>query len=191
MNSHREFCEVNGFTLKKYLEKFKDLSFGEVVNKLMYDISKGYVGRKRYMYDKDLYGVSEQWAPPIDTWYLRKMDCENSTNELMALFEAAGLVGELRSFYWNVVGNSPVGGHSTLYAWDFKNLVWRHIETTVTKISYMSFDSFPTNDDTNDRSRITDVWFSFNSDVARHTFKTDAAADTYKKRDKFNNITIK
>ncbi len=191
LHSHRKWIEERNLTLKKYLEKYPSLSFGEVVNKLMFDIYKAYAPIKSYMYDKDLYGLAEQWAPTIDTWYLKKMDCENSTIELMALFEASGLVGELKNFYWNVCGMCQLGGHSTLYCWDFKNNCWRHFETTVRKVTASDFYSLPTNKDKNDKLNITNVWFSFNSDVARHKFKTDVDKESFKKKDRFKDIVIK
>jgi len=108
----------------------------------------------------------------------------------MALFEAAGLTGELRSLYWNVCGQTELGGHSTVYVYDLQNDKWRHMETTATSTPYTSFYGLPFNTTETDQLRITDVWFSFNSDVARHTFKTDVSEKAYKKRDKFKNITI-
>jgi len=190
LNSHKKWCEKYNYTLKDYLCMYPDLEFGKVINKLMFDIYKKYLPTKSYVYDSTLYGIGEQWSPLIDSWYLKKMDCENSTFELMALFEAAGLTGELRSLYWNVCGQTELGGHSTLYAYDLQNNKWRHMETTATSTSCSTFYGLPFNTDTKDQLRITDVWFSFNSDIARHTFKTDASKKAYKKRDKFKNITI-
>jgi len=191
LESHRQWVSSKGLTLQNYLLTHPQLEFGEVVNKLMFDIYKAYAPTKTYMYDSDLYGVDEQWAPLIDTWYLKKMDCENSTNELMALFEAAGLTGDLKSFYWNVCGRCSLGGHSTLYCYDFKDKTWRHIETTETRVLYSNFHKLPDNKDTNDKLNITSVWWSFNSDIARHVFKTDADKKAYNKRDRFKNIIIK
>jgi len=189
--SHKKWVKEKGLTLSIYLNNNKGIHFGEVINKLMFDIYKEYAPRKVYMTDDTLYGISEQWTPTLDSWYLKKMDCENSTLELMSLFEASGLTGELRSFYWNVCGNTQSGGHSTLYAWDFKNSFWRHIEATSIFVKYSDFYSLPTNKDSADKLNIISVWWSFNSDVARHTFKTDIDSENYNKRQKFKDFIIK
>jgi hypothetical protein len=191
INSHKDWIRTTGLSLDKYRELYPDMSFGDLINKLMFDIYKKYAPRKSYVTDNILYGVDEQWAPALDTWYLRQMDCENSTNELMCLFEASGLTSELRSFYWNVCGDTSVGGHSTLYAYDFKNDTWRHFETTATSVPYADFYSLPDNHDNTDELNITSVWWSFNSDIARHIFKTDADKKAYIKRKRFKNIIIK
>ena len=190
MNSHKIWCKQNKFRLSYYLKKYSEFSYGEVINKLMFDIYDKYVSRKSYMYDNDLYGKNEHWAPTLETWYLKRMDCENSSNELLCLFEAAGLNDVLKSFSWNVCGKCKLGGHSTIYAYDFKYKKWRHLETTVYSNKYKNFHEFPFNDDSNDSLNIYSVWFSFNSDIARHTFKTDSDGEKFNNRDKFKEIKI-
>ena len=118
------------------------------------------------------------------------MDCENSSNELMCLFESAGLVGDLKHFSWNVCGDCKLGGHSTIYCYDFKNEGYRHFETTKTQVFNKDFYSLPKHTNKSDSLNITSVWWSFNSAVARHTFKTDAARKSYEKRERFKNFVI-
>jgi len=191
LRSHHEWLENGGLTLQAYLKKYDGIDYGVVMNHLMFDIYRAYVPRKSYALDSDLYGISEQWSPTIDSWYLKKMDCENSSNELMSLFKAAGLTGPLEHFSWNSCGSTPLGGHSTVYCWDFSNEVWRHLETTVTSVSESEFTDLPENGDPNDQLGITDVWWSFNSQVARHMFATSAARKSYWKRERFQDFIIK
>ena len=191
LESHRKWCLLNGLTLAQYKYKNEEMEFGELVNSLQFEIYKKYIARKTYQYDSTLYGIDEHWSPLIDSWYLKKMDCENSSFELMALFEAAGLTGVLKNLTWNVCGMAKLGGHSTVYCYDLKNNVWRHLETTTTYTNINSFYQLPLNTDETDKANIYNVWFSFNSETARHTFKTVSAEKDFKARNRFNNITIK
>jgi len=190
--SHRNFCETRGLTLANYVENNPDIEFGELVNELAWDIYLAWLDSKKYKTDADLYGVEEQWSSLLATWYVREMDCENSTLEYQALIEAAGLVGDLRAFFWNVCGSTYSGfGHSTLNAYDFRDDCFRHVETTLTVTNKKSFHDLPRWDSSADLLNIRDVWFSFNSEMARHTFKTDSAAETFKNRGRFRNVVIK
>jgi len=190
--SHRLWCEKRNLLLTTYVENNPDANFGELVNELMMDIYLAWLGSKTYVTDAELYGVDEQWAPALDTWYVRTMDCENSTLELMDLFEAAGLTGILRAFYWNVCGATFSGfGHSTLNAYDFRDDCFRHMETTATVTNLKTFHDLPRWDNAADDSNIKDVWWSFNSETARHTFSTAGAKKSYSKRDRFRNFIIK
>lgn len=192
ISSHHRWVKSKGLHLKYYLNNNPDLSFAENFNDVRRDLLAEHVKRKTYIYDSELYGVDEQWAPALDGWYLKKMDCEGSTNEALALFEAAGLGGILRSFNWNVCGYTYSGyGHSTINALDLVDKVHRHLETTVTRVKAATFSDFPEWTDKADQSNIKDVWWSFNSDIARHTFTTAGARKSYEKRKRFQRFIIK
>jgi hypothetical protein len=191
LDSHRKWVESQGLTLQIYLSNNPDVAFGEVMNELMMDIYVQWMGLKSYARDIDLYGVEEQWTPTLDSWYLKKMDCENSTLELMSLFEAAGLIGILKSFYWNVCGLTYSGyGHSTLNVYDFRDDKFRHMESTTTVTNKKSFHDLPEWDAPADELNIQHVWWSFNSDIARGTFVTAAAEEAYNNRQRFKNFII-
>lgn len=188
--SHFEWIEARNLTLEQYLAKSQGISFGEVLNKLMFDIYQAWAPTKRYEYDSNLYGISEYWSPAIDSWYVKRMDCENSSIELIALFMAAGIKGPLSAFTWVVCGDTPLGGHATVECYDFKLGKWRHLESTATSVPVSGFDKLPFHDDANDKLNITNVWFSFNSEISRSEFKTDAARESYNKRERFRNFVI-
>jgi len=189
---HREWIRSRKLSLKEFLAANPSMEFGEALNQSAFKIWKEYLKSKVYIFDFDLFGVDEQWASLLETWYIRKMDCENSTLEFMALLEAAGFDGILRSFYWNVCGGTFSGfGHSTCYFYDFRDDCYRHFETTLTSTPLSNFHMLPKNKDPIDESNLKDVWWSFNSDVARHTFATASAKKSYKSRDRFRNIIIK
>ena len=191
LHSHREWCKLHGFSLEEYLLRYPKSDFGEVVNILMFDIFKRYVNMRKYLTDLLLFGVDEHWALLAIIWYLKIGDCEDTTNELMALFEAAGLSGPLRSFYWNACGmtHSDVG-HSTLYAYDFRDGFYRHLETTLSRVRKTDFHQLPASNSLQDRMNLKYTWMSFNSDVARHRFNTDAAAESFEKRSRYQDIRI-
>ena len=189
--SHVRWCESKGLTLKLFLLSHPDLSFEEAIDGLRLSIWRAYLGRKRYAFDQDLYGFPEYWSPRLDAWYLKELDCEDSTNDVLSLFKAAGLTGPLESFSWNVCGNTfSYYGHSTIHAYSLVQNIWKHMETTITRTEKTAFSQLPEIHDASDPSNIKDVWWSFNSQRSRHSFVTDAAADSFKQRDMFKNIVI-
>ena len=172
----RERCKRKGFLLRKYLQDHPTLGWGEVVNKLAFDIYKYTRQFVTYKYDKTKYGFNEFWQLPQLTHYLGEGDCEDSANLLMSYFKAAGLPAWA---FRNTCGMSSLGGHSTVYAYDFKDKKWRHLEATSrTTGTARSFHSLP-DKKTKDELWIDDVWYSFNWEAAYHLFETSAAEDTF------------
>lgn len=168
-----------GFTLEAYKEKYPKYNWGELVNKLAFDIYKHTRRYVTYKYDINKYGFSEYWQISILTHYLGQGDCEDSTNYLLSWFKAAGLPAFA---FRNTCGGTKLGGHSTTYAYDFKNKVWKHMEaTTQTTRGLKDFYSLPDKNKPH-QLHITDVWWSFNWEFAWHKFETAAAKKTMPER---------
>lgn len=175
--SHKKFIKDNDLELIEWLKGKPIDQYGTTINKLMYTIYRK-SRRHRYKRDINLYGVSEYWTPNLFSWYMREMDCENSANELLALFLAAGIPS---SFIRNVCGMTySGGGHSTIYVYDFRYYCWRHIEATRTIAVENNFWDLKKSNDKSDQLNIKDVWFSFNDKYCWHKFKTDTAEKEFK-----------
>ncbi len=168
-----------GFTLEAYKQKYSEHEWGELVNKLAFDIYKHTRRYVKYKYDVNKYGFNEYWQLPILTHYLGEGDCEDSSNLLLSWFKAAGLPAfALR----NTCGMTKLGGHSTVYVYDFKNDVWRHMEaTSQTTRGLKNFYSLPSKKKPH-QLHIVDVWWSFNWENAWHKFETAGARKTMPKR---------
>lgn len=164
-----------GLTLEQYKNENPDAEETALFNKLAFDIYKHTRIYVKYKYDIKKYGWSEFWQLPQLTFVLGEGDCEDSTNLLLSWFKAAGLPAFM---FRNTCGMSKGGGHSTCYAYDFKDKIWRHLEATATSCRSTSFHNLPSKKK-KDRLWIDDVWFSFNWENSWHVFETNAAEDTF------------
>jgi hypothetical protein len=172
-----------GFTMKAYREKYPDLPYEERAMLLAFDIFKHTRRYVTYKYDSNQFGLKEFWLLPEVTYYLGEGDCEDSSNLLLSWFKAAGIPSFMVR---NTCGETKLGGHSTVYVYDFKAGLWRHMEATETSIRAKQFEQLPTKNNP-DQLWITDVWFSFNWDDAWHKFETEHAQATMPEKFIVNN----
>lgn len=113
----------------------------------------------RYILDKDLYGVNEQWLPNMSQFYMVNRgkwlgDCENFALLCAGLIEASGVP---RGLYRVTAGDTKLGGHATLTAYNPEEGDWVHLETTATKPRIIK---------EGEDIYIHNVWFSFDSRMA-------------------------
>ena len=168
----------NGLTVDYYQAQNTNMSYGEMINELAFDIYKFTRGKVKYQYDQETYGHFEKWQTPDLTYWLGIGDCEDSSVLLASYFLAAGIP----SFCWRVTaGQSKLGGHATVYMYDFNTQTWRHLEATDNKPKATKFNELPDKNNKDDLW-IDDIWFSFTEKYAYNKFETSAARNTKPKK---------
>ena len=111
-------------------------------------------------------------------------NCDDWSHELVSYLIAAG-VPEWRV---RVVCGMTYGGfgHSTVYVLADNMETWIHCNSTtpIHMIKATKLMDLPHTNDLNDRMGIKNVWFSFNTKFAWHSFETSASEDDYEKESK-------
>jgi len=180
ISSHYKWCNERGLTLENYVKLNKEngnkFTMEQLIDALRFEIYRQYIPTKQYRYDSSLYGENENWEPVIDTWHMKLGDCESSSMQLQCLFLAAGLIGPLEYLNWNTCGQTPLGGHSTITCFNFETNSWRHLESTSTSTNALKLADLPEIHDSSDQLNITDVWFSFCSQMSRAKEMIDLAS---------------
>jgi len=145
-------------SMREWVER-KELIFDKPVNmenvwSHIWKVYAEFTKYTRYKKDIDLFGVNEQWLSNMSQFYITSGnrwvgDCENFALFCAGLIEASGVP---RGLYRVTAGNTKLGGHATLTAYDPSKEMWVQLETTATMPSEIS--------ETNP-IYINTVWFSF------------------------------
>lgn len=134
----------------------------------------------KYTYDSNNYQVSEFWEFPFEILERKEIDkdagfdCDSWAHFMLSFYRAAGLPAHLGRV---VVGNSKIGGHSTVYIYSKKTGKWHHLNSTYgsnTK-NKKTLSEFYTTSDAGDKDLlgIYKVWHSNNDVYSWSTFETD------------------
>ncbi len=183
----------NNYRINKLLENWKfDLNedFETLIPKIYNKIRTSYY---KYTSDKLTWGQPDVWEFPFEAFYQidrnKGLDCDSWAIFQTSFYLASGLPS------WRVrcvAGNTPLGGHLTVYIFSFKDSSWHHLNSTYGR-KYDNISSFPTTEDAGnlDNIGITNVWFSFNDLYSWHKFITKEDEKTFKtKKNKDKNIII-
>ena len=149
------YLEGKGLTFKKFLETHQN--FEKAMDLLRERIYEEVLLMHRYRFDSDLFGDVEHWSGPWISFFLkvngvRYMDCEDSSLLFMSLMKAAGVP---RGFQRAVAGMTKLGGHCTVYVYNFEQEEWKHFETTASSSKIFSSKN------KSESIAIYDTWFSF------------------------------
>jgi len=173
MYSHYKWCKDNKLTIEDFIRINKEndnkYTMEELLDSLRFQIFKKYARMKSYQCDSKLYGVPEMWESPLNIWYIKQGDCESSSLSLLCLFKAAGFNNDLEHLNWAVCGDTKYGGHCVVHIYSLVKKKWYHLETTKTKIKEQEIKQLPEIHDESNPLCITDIWFSFNSQLSRAT----------------------
>jgi len=162
--------QTKAFKLAQMIKEQKDFHKG--CDKLV-ELVWGFL-TPNYHDEASSWGVTEYWNTPQETYVGAPMDCEDHANRLISYCRAAGLPAKM---IYNVVGNTQLGGHSTVYyfASDRK---WHHLEAT----SYFPGNVLDTpSKDAPDQLWIDSVWFRFNDEESFSSGIPDDVATVLKK----------
>ena len=151
----------------------------------------------RYVFDQNNYGITEYWEFPYEMLealrlkYAVGFDCDSWASFIVSFLIASGVPS------WKarvVIGNSVVGGHSTVYVHCDATNKFHHINSTMGgKSSYTKLSDYPTTNDAgkgnSDALGIYNVWLSYNNVFSWHKFSSAARSDFKKEKGKeFFNI---
>ena len=166
--------------IKKDLIKWGLYETGEdaetLVPKIYKKIKSNYY---KYAFDKATWGVTELWEFPFEVRAARVdlglgVDCDSWSHFMASYYIAAGIPN------WQVhvvVGNTSLGGHSTIYVYSKHDYNWHHINSTYgAGWSKTRVSSYPTHADAEagkDKIGISKVWFSFNNEFSWYKFVSD------------------
>lgn len=128
----------------------------------------------RYSEEANAWGVTEYWNTPQESYVGAPMDCEDHANRLVSYCRAAGLPAKM---IYNVVGDTTLGGHSTVYYFA-SDLKWHHLEATSHAPSNLLETPTKTNPDS---LWISNVWFRFNDLESFSSGIPDAVGEKIKK----------
>jgi hypothetical protein len=123
-----------------------------------------------YTAEQNAWGQTEYWNTPQESYAGAPMDCEDHANRLVSYLRATGLPAKM---VFNVVGDTSLGGHSTVFYFA-SDLKWHHIEATARAIAVLDT---PTKEFTNDPLWVKSVWFRFNDQYAFSQFSTEVNAN--------------
>lgn len=146
-------------SMKKWI-KSKKLEYKgdftpESISKHAWKVYSEFVKHTKYYTDEKLYGINEYWVPTMEQFYIKNYagkwvgDCENLALLCISLLYASGLP---RGLFRIVAGDTDLGGHATLFVWDWRTNQFEQWETTAT---------FPMQVQEHDKIAIKRVWFSF------------------------------
>ena len=173
---------------------YKSGSIDDHIVKLYHFIKAKYY---RYVFDQNNYGITEYWEFPYEMLealrlkYAVGFDCDSWASFIVSFLIASGVPS------WKarvVIGNSVVGGHSTVYVHCDATNKFHHINSTMGgKSSYTKLSDYPTTNDAgkgnSDALGIYNVWLSYNNVFSWHKFSSAARSDFKKEKGKeFFNI---
>ena len=126
----------------------------------------------KYAFDKTVWGTNEVWEFPFELrekGFNKGFDCDSWASFQVSYYRASGLsAGKV----WVVVGDTSLGGHSTVYVFSDLSSKFHHLNSTYGK-NFSKIAQYPTHDDAEkgyDKIGINNVWVSYNDLVARSEF---------------------
>lgn len=178
----RAFLIANRCTLKQVMEDKPNLTFHQACDETVFRVC--HLIGVNYYFDDQTYGVSEFWAFAFEIFYIKKGDCEDHCHLRHVACRIAGVPSGLLRI--NCGYTRKEEGHSTFYYLKSDGK-WYHINSTSQINSYADWKLA---DDATDNMGLGEIWFSFNDEGAWHTFKTDAAKNSYYKDEYSKKIKI-
>ena len=178
----KNFLVQNRCTLKQVMEDKPNLTYHQACDETVLRVC--HLISVNYYFDDQTYGVGEFWAFAFELFYLKKGDCEDHCYLRYVACRIAGVSEGLLRINCGYTRRGE--GHSTFYYLK-SDSKWYHINST-SQIN--TFADWKLNDDASDNMGLKEVWFSFNEECAWHTFKTDAAKNSYYKDDYSKRIKI-
>ena len=167
--------------LKKNNLYYKTGSMDDHIVKVYHFIKKKYY---KYVYDNTNYGILEFWEFPFEVLeglekkYAEGYDCDSFAHLIVSFLIASKIPN------WKtrvVVGNSKLGGHSTVYCHCDGTNKYHHLNSTMGgKSGFKKLSDYPTTGDAEngkDNIGIYKVWFSFNNEFSWHKFSSAARKD--------------
>ncbi len=163
--------------IDKHKLHIKESTYEEDVVKIYNWIKTNYY---KYTYDSNNYQVSEFWEFPFEILERKEIDkdagfdCDSWAHFQLSFYRAAGLPAHLGRV---VVGDTKIGGHSTVYVYSKKTGKWHHLNSTYggNFQRKTTLSDFYTSKDAQDKDviGIYRVWHSNNDLYAWSTFETD------------------